>query len=148
MWYFNSQIWLLPALSQLSKQKLLSASAAPLKLITVNYDRMISHEGLHYLNQRATRDQMTIYKHALLLHKIYNNKTKSIDWTNLFFNQHFDARCNFVQFYNAPRYKIGNNVLANRCTVLIGKIELHWLNETPNTFKIKCKGISIPNNKN
>ena len=103
--YFNSKIWLLPSLSPLSKQKLLSASAAPLKLTTVNYDRMMSYDSLHYLKQRATPNQMTTYKHALLLHKVYKH-SMNLDWTNLFFNQHFNSRSNLVKFFNMSRYKL------------------------------------------
>ena len=82
--YYNSEIWHLPQISPAIKQKLLSASAAPLKLTTTNYHQMISYNLLHYLNKRATPDQMTKYKHALLLHKTYNDESMSKNWTNLF----------------------------------------------------------------
>ena len=142
--YYNSEIWLLPTLSPQSKQKLLAASAAPLKMTTPNYNRLISYNRLHYLNKRATPNEITVYKHALLLHKTYNNLTMSIDWTNLFFNQHFNARYNLVKFFNTSKYKIGNNILANRFLVLNGKIDLDWLNGTFETYKIKCKQTFLP----
>ena len=44
--YYNSEVWLLPTLSPQSKQKLISAFAAPLKLTTVNFDRMMSYDSL------------------------------------------------------------------------------------------------------
>ena len=137
--YFNSEIWLLPSLGPLLKQKLLAASAAPLKAITQNYDRSMSYERLHYINQRATPDQITTYKHALLLHKIYNENSMSINWINMFFNQQFNARSNTIKFFNTSSYKIGNNVLGNRFVHLNGKIEFDWLNEPTNTFKIISK---------
>ena len=71
--YYNAEIWLLPSLSPSIKQKMLSASAAPLKLTVSNYTSMISHNSLHYLNNRATPNQITIYKHALLLYKTFNS---------------------------------------------------------------------------
>ena len=43
----------------------------------------MSYESFHYLNQRATPNQMITYKHALLLHKMYNNETMSIDSNTL-----------------------------------------------------------------
>ena len=146
--YYNSEIWHLPQLSPAIKQKLLSASAAPLKLTTTNYHRMISYNLLHYLNKRATPDQMTKYKHALLLHKTYNDESISKNWTNLFFNQQFNSRHNFVQFCNASRYKVGNNILSNRLIVLNRKVELNWFNLTFNSFKIKCKNTFLPNKTN
>ena len=66
--YYNADIWLLPTLAPQLKQKLLSASAAPLKLCTKLNDRSMSFETLHTLNNRATPKQFTIYRHAILLH--------------------------------------------------------------------------------
>ena len=137
--YFNSEIWLLPTLGPLLKQKLLAASAAPLKSITHAYDRSMSYDQLHFINQRATPTQITTYKHALLLHKTYNENSMSINWVNMFFNQQFNARSNTVKFFNTSRYKIGNNVLGNRFVHLNNKIEFNWLNEPTNTFKILAK---------
>ena len=113
-------------------------------MTTPNYTRLISYNRLHYLNKRATPNEITVYKHALLLHKTYNNLTMSIDWTNLFFNQHFNARYNLVKFFNTSKYKIGNNILANRFIVLNGKIDFDCLNETFETYKIKCKQTFLP----
>ena len=110
-----------------------------MKAITHNYDRSMSYERLHYINQRATPDQITTYKHALLLHKIYNENSMSIDWINIFFNQQFNSRSSTVKFFNTSSYKIGNNVLGNRFVHLNGKIDFNWLNETASTFKINCK---------
>jgi hypothetical protein len=137
--YYNAEVWLLPTLQPRLKQKLLSASAAPLKLTTKNYDNMISFDKLHYLNQRATPNQITIYKHALLLHKTYNDENMALNWQNLFFNQYFNDRDQLVKFFNNSKYKVGNNILSNRFTTLNGKILLSWLNLSFVTYKIKCK---------
>ena len=137
--YYNAEIWLLPSLKPALRQQLLSASSAPLKLITNNYNYLVSYNTLHYLNQRATPNQITLYKHALLLHKTYNCSSYSNDWTHLHFNQQFNNRNTKVKFTNTAKYKIGNNLLANRFTILNGKIELSWLNDSFESFKIKCK---------
>ena len=63
--YYNAEVWLLPTLGPQLKQKILSASSAPLKLCTPNYNYLMSFNSLHYLNQRATPTQFTIYTHAL-----------------------------------------------------------------------------------
>ena len=130
---------MLPTLKPQLKQKLLSASAAPLKFTTNNYNYMTSFDTLHYANQRATPKQITLYKHALLLHKTYNDTNSNNDWLSLFFNQQFNQREPRVKFFNNSNYKVGNNLLANRFTCLNGKIELNWLNLSYETFKIKCK---------
>ena len=98
---------------------------------------------LHYINQRATPIQYTNYIHALLLHKIYNDETMSTDWIDMYFNQHFNQRDPTLKFFNTSTYKIGNNLLANRFTILNGKIELSWLNEPYNSYKIKCKAVLL-----
>ena len=110
-----------------------------MKSVTHNYDRSMPYESLHYLNQRATPSQITSYKHALLLHEIYNENSMSINWINLFFNQQCNSRTNTVKFFNTSSYKIGNNILGNRFVHLNGKIKFNWLNESTNTFKINCK---------
>ena len=133
----------LPNLSPILKQKLLSASAAPLKLTTSGYHRMISYDSLHYQNKRATPNQVTMYKHSLLLHKAYNDDEMGISWTGLFFNQLFNSRELCVQFTNNSKYKIGKNILTNRFEILNGKIPLNWLNETFESFKIKCKVLFL-----
>ena len=133
----------MPQLNPAIKQKLLSASAAPLKLTTTNYHQMISYNSLHYLNKRTTPDQMTKYKHALLLHKTYNDESMSKNWTNLFFNQQFNSRELFVRFVNTSNYKIGINIPTNRFKILNGKIPLQWLNETFKSYKIKCKVLLL-----
>ena len=137
--YYNANVWLLPTLSPQLKQKLLSASAAPLKLTTNNYNYMMSFESLHYVNQRATPTQYSTYTNALLLHKVFNDETMSNDWLDLFFNQNFNQRYATVKFFSTANFKIGGNILSNRFISLNGQIELSWLNESYNNFKIKCK---------
>ena len=126
----------------------MSASAAPLKLTTSNYLQMISYHTLHYLNKRATPQQITTYKHALLLHKAYNDDEMGLNWTNLFFNQQFSSRELHVHFTNNAKYKIGKNICTNRFEILNGKIPLDWLNETFDSFKIKCKVLLLSQNEN
>ena len=99
----------------------------------------MSFESLHNVNQTATPIQYTTYIHALLLHKVYNVETASRDWLDIFFNQQFNQREINVKFFNNSNYRVGNNALANRFTILNGKIELAWLNESYNSYKIKCK---------
>ena len=100
---------------------------------------MVSFETIHIMNQRATPSQIAVYKHALLLHKIYNDKSSNINWIDLFFTQHFNQRNQIVKFFNTAAYKVGNNLLTNRFTILNGKIELPWLNDSFSSYEIKCE---------
>ena len=137
--YYNAEVWLLPSINPQLKQKLLSASASPLKRTMTNYNYLVLFKTLHYINQRATPHQIKTYKHTLLLHKLYNDDIMSRDWVDLFFSQHFNQRDQKIRFFNTSNYKVGNNILANRFTTLNGKIELSWLNDTFTSYKIKCK---------
>ena len=85
----------------------MSASALPLKLCIFNYDRNISYQSLHTISKRANPNQIIIYKHALLLHKIYNDKTNSLVWLDLFTNQTFNNRSPNIYFIDTSNFKIG-----------------------------------------
>ena len=85
--YYNSEIWHMPSNTHNSKKQLLSASALPLKLCTYNYDRNTSFLTLHKQLKRSTPNQIMLYKHALLLHKTYIDKSNSPEWPDLFLNQ-------------------------------------------------------------
>ena len=104
--YYNADIWLLPSLAPILKTKLLSASAAPLKLCTRLYDNSMSYETLHTINNRANPSQFSTYRHAIFLHKTYNDTTLNNNWLDLFFNQHFNGRCNTVNFANTNDTKL------------------------------------------
>ena len=137
--YYNSEIWHLPSLSPQLKQTLLSASATALKLCLTNYDPMISFNNIHSLSNRATPEKYCIYKHALLLHKIYNSHTPKLDWIALNFNQNFNSRNSKFMSHSRSNYKIGRNKLSERMIQLNNKIVLNDLNLEFNPFKIRCK---------
>jgi hypothetical protein len=141
--YYNSEIWHLPSLSNITKKQLLSASAQPLKMCTHNYDQSISFITLHTLNNRATPDKMIKYKTSLLLHKIVNNNEMSLEWQQLFFNQNFNQRNNRANFRDLSKYRIGKNLITNRLNILNNKIPYDWFNESFQSFKIKCKSLFL-----
>ena len=68
--YYNSKILHMQSNTHISKNKISSASAIPLKLYLHSYQHYISFITLHTLLQRATPTQIMIYKPALLLHKV------------------------------------------------------------------------------
>ena len=141
--YYNAEIWLLHSLSHPLKQKMLSTSAAPLKMTVSKYTGMIPHNTLHHLNKRATPTQITNYKHALLLHKTFNSTSYDHEWVSLFFNQNFNARQTKVNFYSTAKYKIRNNILANRFKILNNHIELDKLNLSLESYKVHCKELFL-----
>ena len=128
------------------KQKLLSASANAVKLCLSTLPPNTSFETMHNLAQRATPTQMTNYKHALQLFKLYNSTNMSDDWMSLNIQQNFNGRNENVQLIRISNYKVGNNFMVNRLTILNNKINYSWLNESFNAFKIKCKQLFLTMN--
>ena len=138
--YYNADIWLKPSLSLNIYEQLLSASAAPLKLIYSNVDHQVSYKRLHTICNRATQCQVTQYKHSLLLLKSYNDQQQGTDWLSNNFDQNFDNRTNTL-FFETNRYKIGNNLLANRLKVINGVVSYDMLNLSYEQLKIKSQGF-------
>ena len=134
-----SEIWHIPSISNNAKRKLLSASAQPLKFCHYKYDRNISFNCLHSTLKRATPTQIMTYKHALLLHKVYNDETISPEWQDLFFNQTFNNRSPNANFIDTSRFKQGKNLLINRFTCINNLIPYNVLNLKYGAFKIWCK---------
>ena len=111
--YYGSEIWHLPTLNQNCKKMLLSASANALKLCNVFYDPSISFIDLHKLYGRALPNQFCIYRHCLLLHKVFNDSIPKVDWLDLNFQMINTRRQNYFEILNHSVYKVGNNILPN-----------------------------------
>ena len=77
------------------------------------------------------------------LFKLHNSTNMSEDWVSLNFQQNFNARNNKIQIFNDSNYKVGQNLLVNRFKLLSNKIDYHWLNESLNSYKIKCKNLFL-----
>ena len=87
--YYNSDVWLIPSLKPQLKQQILAASATALMLSTPNYHTLMSYEQIHAINKRATPKQILLYKHSLLLFKVWNDSIYSKEWLALHFQQNF-----------------------------------------------------------
>ena len=103
----------------------------------------VSFDSIHRLAKRGTPTQMSHYKHALQLFKLHNSTTMTEDWVSLNFQQNFNGGNDNVQIFNSSNYKVGENLLVNRFKTLSNKIPLSWLNESINSFKIKCKNLFL-----
>ena len=141
--YYNSEIWHLPTLSPILKQKLLSASANALKLSLSKLPINTSFEAIHSLAKRGTPTQMSSYKHALQLFKLYNSTNMSDDWLSLNDQQIFNSRNDHFQVYTKLNYKVGRNLIVNRFKTLNNKIKLSWFNGSYESYKVKCKQLLL-----
>ena len=141
--YYNSEIWHLPSLKPELKQLLLSASAKALKLCERTPDPMESFTNLHVKLKRALPNQIMQYKHAILLHKLYNERMPNADWVEMNFNQIITSRQTLFKISKTNRYKIGNNILTSRLTTINNKIDLNDLNLSLDSFKVKYKKVLL-----
>ena len=141
--YYNSEIWLIPSLNAVSKQKLLSASANALKLCSMSNPQDTSYISLHTMCNRAIPEKIMLYKHAIELYKLYNTQTVTAEWTNLNFQQNFNGRVNKFLISSTSQTKVGKNILTNRLVCINNKISLDWLNLSLTAFKLKCKSLFL-----
>ena len=137
--YYNSEVWQIPSLNPQSRQHLLAASAKALKLCEKPNAPVLSYSDLHRSHKRATPSQLSTYKHALLLFKLYNSNETSDEWVNLNFKQILTRRQVNFKIFSESNYKIGTTLLCNRISSLNNKIPLAWLALSLESFKIKCK---------
>ena len=141
--YYGSEIWHIPTLNYQCKRMLLSASANALKLCSLYYDPSISYVDLHLLYKRALPNNYCLYRHCLLLFKVFNSSIPKKDWLDLNFRMINTSRQTHFEISNSSSYKVGNNILSNRLSCISKKITLDMLNLPIETFKIKCKSMFL-----
>jgi hypothetical protein len=137
--FYNSEIWYIPSLNPYLKNQIKSTSANALKICTPSYHKYMSFEILHKINNRALPDQMMMYKHALLLYKLYQFRTPTLEWIELQHSQILTTRQAHFEVCSPTLYTVGKNTLTHRLSILNRKIDLNWLNLSLESFKIKCK---------
>ena len=80
---------------------------------------------------------MLLYKHAIVLYKLYNAKNQSTEWIELNLNQILTSKQTTFSTHKTNNLKIGNNALANRLSILNNGNKLDWLNLGMDSFKVK-----------
>ena len=76
-------------------------------------DTMISFERLHQIAKRATPEKMMLYKHAILLYRMYNSEVHSNEWVHLNLNQVITSRQTKFNILKTNQLKVGLNAPAN-----------------------------------
>ena len=140
--FYNSEIWHLPTLNW-NLKKANECIGKGFEGMLEKIDIHVSFESLHRMSKRATPKKLMKYKLALCLHKIYNADFNSKEFIRLNVNQILTSRQEKYFFLKSNNIKVGINCLANRFYTLNGLIPLNWLNNTIETFKVKCKKLLI-----
>ena len=139
--YYNSEIWLSHLLDHNSKQSLLSASAKALRLTMPFTNRFISFEEIHKHCKQSNPTQISHYKNALQLYKLFNSANYSKDWIDLTNQIVLGTRQEFFSCIRSNNYKIGLGSMVNKFHSLNGKIKLNALNYSYPKYKFECKNI-------
>ena len=61
------------------------------------------------------------------------------EWINLNFQHQFSMRQGLFTVAKTNKYKVGENILVDRLSVVNNLIPLDWLNLSYATYKLKCK---------
>jgi hypothetical protein len=77
----------MPSLNPYLKKQLLLVCSKAINLLFRSIDRSISFKILYAINSRATPQQFSKYKHAILLYNLYNSQQPPQEWIYLNFNQ-------------------------------------------------------------
>ena len=133
----------MPNLKAPLKQLLLSASAKAIKLSQRTPDPFESFINIHKSCNRASPEQMIIYKHAILLHKLYNTHQPQTDWIELNLDQILTSRQKHFKSIKNNNYIVGGNLLSTRLSVLNRKVLLDDLNLRLASYKVKYKQILL-----
>lgn len=141
--YYNSEIWLIPTITQINKKLLLSASSNALKMAHNYRFPYMSFEALHRISNRATPTMFSHYKLALMLHFLYNTEVYTTEWIHLNVNHVITSRQTSFHINKTNNLNVGMNALANRLNLINDKIPLELLNKSYNSFKIECKKLFL-----
>jgi hypothetical protein len=111
---YNSEVWHLPSLNKSLKHKLLAFSANTIKMALHYPKKLISHQNLHKIANRAAPEMFCTYKLCLLLHKLYNNEYPLEEWTYPNFEQILTSRQTHFKITNNHNLIVGKNAITNR----------------------------------
>jgi len=133
--YYGSQVWLIPSLKRILKNKLFSASGAALRLL----DKDSSFKDLHKKFNRATPTQFQKYTTAISLYDLIKKEIPEDEWINLQFNIQNDRPNENLSFQANNKLQCGFNCQSNRFRSITNEIDKKWIDLTRDAYKTKCK---------
>ena len=82
------------------------------------------------------------------MYKLFNHCQPETEFLQMNFQYNQNPRIQHANFFARQKYDTGKNYLLNRLAHLNNKIEKNWLDQSLDTFKIKCKRIFLQINLN
>ena len=86
---------------------------------------------------------MVIYKHAIILHKLYHTHQPQADRIEINFNKVFTSRLTHFRIIKNNNCNVGNNLLSTHLAILNGKVLVEDLNLSFDSFKVKYKKLML-----
>ena len=143
--YYGAEVWHIPGLARILHKKLKYASANALRLYAPGVTALSTHTEIHRLAERALPEKMCLYRHAVVMYKLFNSIICEDEFLHLNFQLYDNERSEKIVFVKNQNYEAGKNILLNRFSELNNMIYKNWLNLSLETFKIKCKTIFLGN---
>ena len=81
------------------------------------------------------------------MYKLLNHCQPEPEFVQMNFQLNQNPRLNHANFIIRQHYDLGKNILLNRLAHLNGKIEKSWLEQSLDTFKVKCKQLFLQTNQ-
>ena len=144
--YYGSEVWYIPGPSQSQNKKLKLALANAIRSCDKRLTIFHTHTQIHSAANRALPDQMLNCKHAISMFKLFNQCHPETEFIQLNFQYNQNQRMPHANFFSRQNYESGKNILLNRLAHINNKIEKSWLDQSLNTFKIKCKQLFLQPN--
>ena len=144
--YYGAEVWHIPGLTRILQKKIKLASANALRLCAPGISTYSTHTEIHQIAGRALPEKMCIYRHAIMMYKLFNNIICDNEFMHLNFQFYDNDRGQKIVFLKDQTYDVGKNILLNRFCELNNMIDKNWLSLSLETFKIKCKSIFLTDN--
>ena len=77
------------------------------------------------------------------MYKLFNHCQPETEFVQMNFQLNQNQRIIHSNFFLRQRYESGKNILLNRLAHLNGTIEKSWLDQSMDTFKVKCKQLFL-----
>jgi hypothetical protein len=139
--YYGAEVWHLPNLTLPLKKQLKKASANALRMCTDKVNIFSTHTQIHKVTGRAMPDEFTMYRHAILMYKLFNYQEPINEHLHANFQLVDNPRLTKIVFRRSQNLECGKNILLNCFVELNNLIEKEWMNLSLDSFKIKCKAL-------
>ena len=87
-----------------------------------------THTEIHRMADRALPEKMCLYRHAVIMYKLFNSMLCDNEFIEMNFQLCDNARSRKITFTKNQRFNVGKNILLNRFYDLNNLIEKNWLN--------------------